>query len=84
MKNHQWHWVPACAAVVTLSIIPATSVLAQETGARILEEIVVTAAYREQGLQDVPISISAVTGETLLEAALQKAEDIQFFCQISL
>jgi hypothetical protein len=32
MKNHQRHWVPACAAVVALSIIPATSVEAQETG----------------------------------------------------
>ncbi len=84
MRIHQLHWVSGCVAVVALSIIQATSVDAQETGGRILEEIVVTAAYREQGLQDVPISISAVTGETLLEAALQKAEDIQFFCHISL
>lgn len=45
---------------------------------RMLEEIVVTAAYREQGLQDVPISISAVTGDTLAATGLQKAEDIQF------
>lgn len=47
-------------------------------GSITLEEIIVTAAYREQGLQDVPVSISAVSGETLTEAALQKAEDIQF------
>jgi outer membrane receptor protein involved in Fe transport len=39
---------------------------------------VITAAYREQGLQDVPVSISAVTGAILAESALQKAEDIQF------
>ncbi len=45
---------------------------------RVLEEIIVTAAYREQGLQDVPVSISAVSGETLVETGLQKAEDIQF------
>lgn len=51
---------------------------AQETGTPVLEEIVVTAAYREQGLQDVPVSISAVTGDTITEAAIQKAEDIQF------
>jgi iron complex outermembrane recepter protein len=52
--------------------------LAQDTGERILEEIIVTAQYREQGLQDVPISVSAVTGETMTKTALQKAEDIQF------
>ncbi len=45
---------------------------------RVLEEIIVTAAYREQGLQDVPVSISAVSGDVLSETALQKAEDIQF------
>ena len=44
----------------------------------VLEEIVVTAAYREQGLQEVPVSISAVTGDTMAAAAIQKAEDIQF------
>ncbi len=84
MKTNNPHLVLLVVSAVALSILPATSILAQETGARVLEEIVVTAAYREQGLQDVPISISAVTGETLLEAALQKAEDIQFFCHISL
>jgi outer membrane receptor protein involved in Fe transport len=51
---------------------------AQDSDSRSLEEIVVTAAYREQGLQDVPVSISAVTGDTIAESAIQKAEDIQF------
>jgi outer membrane receptor protein involved in Fe transport len=65
------------AAIAGLAF--ATSTLAQEiTSERILEEITVTAQYREQGLQDVPISVSAVTGEMLTSSALQKAEDIQF------
>jgi len=51
---------------------------AQDSGSPALEEIVVTAAYREQGLQDVPVSITAVTGEAIIESAIQKAEDIQF------
>jgi len=63
-----------------LLVAAATSGIAQAQDAapRALEEIVVTAAYREQGLQDVPVSISAVTGETLTASAIQKAEDIQF------
>ncbi|MDJ0814037.1 MAG: TonB-dependent receptor [Woeseiaceae bacterium] len=56
----------------------STAVQAQESESRGLEEIVVTAAYREQGLQDVPVSISAVTGDTMVQSAIQKAEDIQF------
>ncbi|MGI9222164.1 MAG: TonB-dependent receptor [Woeseiaceae bacterium] len=63
-------------AVIGLSAVSTGT--AQEQSARILEEITVTAAYREQGLQNVPVSISAVTGETLIESAVQKAEDIQF------
>jgi outer membrane receptor protein involved in Fe transport len=72
--NSQATVITAVAAVVlTLSISGAHA-----QGTRVLEEIVVTAAYREQGLQDVPVSISTVSGDTLTEAALQKAEDIQF------
>jgi len=51
---------------------------AAQEAPRILEEIVVTAAYREQGMQDVPVSVSAVTGDMMSATAIQKAEDIQF------
>ncbi len=63
--------------IVALAAASFTNIQAQETTPA-LEEIVVTAAYREQGLQDVPVSISAVTGDTITESAIQKAEDIQF------
>jgi iron complex outermembrane recepter protein len=59
-------------------LLTGTPIQAQESDARALEEIVVTAAYREQGLQDVPVSISAVTGDMMAQTAMQKAEDIQF------
>lgn len=59
--------------VIAGLLAPGTAVLGQ-----VLEEIVVTAQYREQGLQDVPISVSAVTGEMITDVAIQKAEDIQF------
>jgi outer membrane receptor protein involved in Fe transport len=68
---------PAAALMVVLTVSTGTA-QAQDSDGRSLEEIVVTAAYREQGLQDVPVSISAVSGDTIMESALQKAEDIQF------
>jgi outer membrane receptor protein involved in Fe transport len=69
--------ISAFVVSATLITLPVSQVSAQAT-VRALEEIVVTAAYREQGLQDVPVSISAVTGDMMARAAIQKAEDIQF------
>mgnify|MGYP001552352973 FL=1 len=66
------------SALVAVAAALSGTAQAQDTESRSLEEIVVTAAYREQGLQDVPVSISAVTGDTIAETAIQKAEDIQF------
>ena len=76
MKNCYSITIARFAGALAVSTVLITSVQAQSE--RVLEEIIVTAAYREQGLQDVPVSISAVTGDTLTESALQKAEDIQF------
>ena len=68
---------PLATALAGLAL--NVTAMAQDTApARVLEEIIVTAQYREQGLQDVPISVSAVTGEMMTKTALQKAEDIQF------
>lgn len=61
--------------VLAFGVAPASH--AQDEQA-VLDEITVTAAYREQSLQDVPVSISAVTGDRLVETGFQKAEDIQF------
>lgn len=43
----------------------------------LLEEIVVTAQKREQNLQDVPIAVSAFSGEQLQEAAVKDIFDLQ-------
>ena len=46
------------ASILALTIaVPAQTVFAQS-----LDEIIVTSQKREQGLQEVPISISAVSG----------------------
>lgn len=42
-----------------------------------LEEIVVTAQKREQSLQDVPISVAAVSGELLVEQGIHRLQDLQ-------
>jgi iron complex outermembrane recepter protein len=59
-----------CAPVVcalTAALIASQSVHAQtaSTGSDQIEEIVVTAQKRDQNLQKIPISVTAVSGETL-------------------
>ena len=44
-----------------------------------LEEVVVTAQKREQSLQDVPISITAISGERIQEAAINSFNDLDSY-----
>ena len=44
--------------------------------AAVLEEVVVTAQLREQSLQDVPVSVSAISGDKMMEAGLARIEGL--------
>jgi len=61
--------------VIGIAVI-ASPVLAQERAG--LEEIVVTAQYREQSIQDVPISITAIGSEELEAANIFDAGSLAF------
>ncbi len=63
-----------CLLVATVPTFVAFSAYAQQGGG--LEEIVVTATRREQNLQDVPISIVAVTGDSLQMRGLDSLERV--------
>ncbi len=41
----------------------------------VLEEVVVTAQYREQRLQDVPVSVTAFTTEDIVRAGIESTQD---------
>jgi outer membrane receptor for ferrienterochelin and colicin len=64
--NKTWQVIAAVSAAVAAS----ANAIAAEQGADVLEEIVVTAQFREQNLQDTPIAITAVNAE-MLEARSQ-------------
>ena len=62
-----------CASFgASLSQVP----LAQEEGAQSLEEIVVTARFREQSVQDIPASMVAFSGEQMAEQGIQDVRDL--------
>ena len=49
---------------------------AQAGKGRLLEEVIVTAQKRSQSLQDVPMSVSALSGDLAAEAAITDAQDL--------
>ena len=67
-------------AMSALAVITGASVnaIAQDNPGR-LEEVMVTAERRSQSLQDVPVSVSALSAEGLENRMVQEAEDLQRF-----
>ena len=58
---------------VALAVMPATGL------GQAIEELVVTAQKREQGVNDIGITVNAYSGETLRDLRVQSAEDIALF-----
>ncbi|GLS26124.1 TonB-dependent receptor [Marinibactrum halimedae] len=79
----QTPWMKSALALSIASTIATTiashSYAQDDQPHRTLEEVVVTAQKRTESLQDVPISISAVSGEKLADAGIEKIEDIISF-----
>lgn len=61
------------------SAISLVAFLSASLHAAVLEEVVVTAQLRSQSLADVPVSVSAVSGEKIFEAGINKAEDLSAY-----
>jgi iron complex outermembrane receptor protein len=70
------------AAAVALSLLNASPAYAQaapaESGGGGLEEVVVTARYREENLQQTPIAITAITAEDIQVRGFTSTADIAY------
>jgi len=45
----------------------------------VLDEVVVTAQKRQQSLQDVPISVSVISGDKIAEAGIDNMDDLALY-----
>ena len=70
-KPRVWLAVTVAACSLALPLTPT----AQEQG--YLEEIIVTAQKREQNIQDIPVAVTALSGEQLVEYGITDMFDLQ-------
>lgn len=61
------------AAAVSAAIAFTTGTVANAQDNRLLEEVIVTAKKRDENMQDVPIAISAFSGDTMNEIGVTRA-----------
>ena len=70
------HLIGLTVAAAVAAALSGHAAYAQQANEQVLEEVVVTTArQREEALQDVPASITAITADTLEAAAVQRAGD---------
>lgn len=70
LRSHIRQILSGGAVAVGLAAVP-TAAMAQQA----LEEIVVTARKRSESLQDVPISVTAITEQQIAEAGIERPAD---------
>jgi len=70
--NRRWAGLALAAAVVA----PFSGAHAQEERSYLLEEVVVTAQKREQNLQDVPVAVTALTGDQIQDSQIKDIRDL--------
>jgi iron complex outermembrane receptor protein len=69
MKTFKASWLS-----LGLVALPIATAMAQEQAQ--LDEITVTAQKREQSIQDTPIAVTVLTGETLVKMGVDSANDV--------
>ena len=75
--------VPLYSAFALITALAASPAVAQDENAKVASEddgnvIIVTAQLREEDVQDVPISVTALTSESILAARIEDSQDLQF------
>jgi len=69
---------PAAALIVMSASAHAQTAETSAAAPSALAEVVVTARRREEQIQSVPVSVTALTGDQLIQRGVEKLEDIRF------
>ena len=66
----------ACSALAMTTAGQGVHAQGQDAGEIVMEEMIVTATKREQSLQDVPVAVTALSGDTLDQAFVTSVKDL--------
>lgn len=75
--NARFFSVKPLAAALTATIVGAAAPTVMAQGVGMMEEVIVTAAKREQTLQEIPVAVSVVTSESIEQAQVLDIKDLQ-------
>jgi len=79
IKNHTHRLIASSiTAINTLSLSALSSIAIAQGDNVYLEEITVTARHREESLQDLSISASAISSDTLRDAGVNRTRDLEY------
>jgi iron complex outermembrane receptor protein len=78
MQNHPWRVVAAVASILTCAPIQTLFAAAatNDAAADEIEEVVVTAQFRAQNLQQTPLAITAITADQLQQKGIVNVQDL--------
>ena len=79
--HRMWRSSKLQAMAIAMTATIGTPIAAAQDSADevVLDEIIITAQKREESLQDVPISVNAVSGEKLAEAGIARLDDLKSY-----
>jgi iron complex outermembrane receptor protein len=77
MKLHTTTYIVSLTGLLIGGLLTAAPAMAQEENRGVLEEVIITAQKREQTLQEVPLTVSAFSGDFVTENGVQDIRDIQ-------
>ncbi len=62
-------------ALASGALVTTGNTLAQDAGARLLEEVIVTATKRAENMQDIPVAVQALSEESLNDLGIENFTD---------